>query len=211
MDAEGEEASEIAIKRMTKQKKKKRKTNKKKKGEDRRRGDPVVINGTRSMRKHYVIDGESSASVRAPFSNLRCLFNPIQPIFLRGARHGLLKIAFEKERSRCSVSRMRLQDAEFRERGIWVNGENLLRAAYLDNRKIVPSESRQFHLAPILNRSDPSFFETSKNPSNQPVSSCFSEWSSRKGIIELISDRDESIVIAVSSARYEMNKLNSGS
>lgn len=77
MDAEGEETSEIAIKRMTKQKKRKNK-----KGGDRRRGDPVVINGTRSMRKHYVIDGESSASVRAPFSNLRCLFNSIQPIFL---------------------------------------------------------------------------------------------------------------------------------
>lgn len=53
MDADGEETSEIAIKRMTKQKKKE------KKGRDRRRGDPVVINGTRSMRKHYVIDGES--------------------------------------------------------------------------------------------------------------------------------------------------------
>lgn len=95
MDAEGEETSEIAIKRMTKQKKEK----KKKGGRNRRRGDPVVINGTRSMRKHYVIDEESGASVRAPFSNLPLQFHSTD--FPRGGRHlGLLKTAQKREEAR---------------------------------------------------------------------------------------------------------------
>lgn len=140
MDAEGEETSEIAIKRMTKQKKEK----KKKGGRNRRRGDPVVINGTRSMRKHYVIDEESGASVRAPFSNLPLQFHSTD--FPRGGRHlGLLKTAQKREEARLLAGetheilrgRTRFKTLNFAKRGFGLTARTCY--APLSYRTIVKS------------------------------------------------------------------------